>query len=119
MRLDELFNEPTKSKMAVMGQFLMLQDLMGCFLPEITCFHVPYLYNYAGPWKTQRRIHELMDMWFDDDPWLSEIKTVALFALVCFSAMGFYPVTGNGLYAIGTPFFEKIRLIAGRKNIYH
>ncbi len=31
--------------------------------------HIPYLYNYAGaPWKTQKRVREIMDIWYGDGP---------------------------------------------------
>jgi putative alpha-1,2-mannosidase len=51
-----------------------------------------------------------MEMWFDDDPLglSGDEDGGALCSWYVFSAMGFYPVTpGNGLYAIGTPFFDK------------
>lgn len=113
-RLDDLFNEPTRiSKWQFMGQFPDASGLNGMFpAGNEPSFHVPYLYNYAGkPWKTQRRIREIMDLWFDDDPLglVGDEDGGALCSWYVFSAMGFYPVTpGNGLYAIGSPFFEKV-----------
>ncbi len=115
-RLDALFNEPTKiAKWQFMGQFPDASGLNGMFpAGNEPSFHVPYLYNYAGkPWKTQRRIREIMDMWFDDDPLglPGDEDGGALCSWYVFSAMGFYPVTpGNGLYAIGSPFFEKTQI---------
>ncbi len=122
-RLDQLFNEPTKNaKWQFMGQFPDASGLNGMFpAGNEPSFHVPYLYNYAGkPWKTQRRIREIMDMWFDDSPLglSGDEDGGALCSWYMFSAMGFYPVTtGTGLYAIGSPFFEKmvIRLKDGKK----
>ena len=70
-RLDNLFNEPTRiAKWQFMGQFPDASGLNGMFpAGNEPSFHVPYLYNYTGdPWKTQRRIREVMEMWFDDDP---------------------------------------------------
>jgi predicted alpha-1,2-mannosidase len=113
-RLDDLFNEPTRiAKWQFMGKFPDASGLNGMFpAGNEPSFHVPYLYNYAGkPWKTQRRIREVMEMWFDDDPLglPGDEDGGALSAWYIFSAMGFYPVTpGNGLYAIGSPFFKKI-----------
>ncbi len=113
-RLDELFNEPTEiSKWRFMGQFPDASGLNGMFpAGNEPSFHVPYLYNYAGkPWKTQRRIREIMDMWFDDSPLgiPGDEDGGALCSWYMFSAMGFYPVTtGTGLYAIGSPFFAKV-----------
>jgi predicted alpha-1,2-mannosidase len=115
-RLDLLFNQPTSiAKWQFMGQFPDATGLNGMFpAGNEPSFHVPYLYNYVGkPWKTQRRIRELMDMWFDDAPigLPGDEDGGALCSWYVFSAMGFYPVTpGNGLYAIGSPFFEKTEI---------
>ena len=116
-RLDDLYNEPTGiAKWQFMGQFPDASGLNGMFpAGNEPAFHVPYLYNYSGePWKTQRRIREIMDMWFDDDPLglPGDEDGGALCAWYVLSAMGFYPVTpGTGLYAIGSPFFEKTRIL--------
>lgn len=121
-RIDDLFNEPARmAKWQFMGQYPDASGLNGMFpAGNEPSFHVPYLYNYAGmPWKTQRRIREVMDMWFDDDPLglSGDEDGGALCSWYVFSAIGFYPVTpGNGLYAIGSPLFRKvsIRLPSGR-----
>ncbi|MGQ8338237.1 GH92 family glycosyl hydrolase [Sunxiuqinia sp. A32] len=115
-RLDRLFNQPTNiSKWQFMGQFPDATGLNGMFpAGNEPSFHIPYLYNYAGqPWKTQRRIREIMDMWFDDAPLglPGDEDGGALCAWYVFSGMGFYPVTpGTGLYAIGSPFFEEVKI---------
>ncbi len=115
-KLDELFNEPTSNaKWQFMGQFPDASGLNGMFpAGNEPSFHVPYLYNYSGyPWKTQRRVREIMDMWFDDDPLglPGDEDGGALCSWYVFSAMGFYPVTpGNGLYAVGSPFFKRTRI---------
>ena len=115
-RLDALFNESTRiAKWQFMGQFPDASGLNGMFpAGNEPSFHVPYLYNYGGkPWKTQRRIREVMDMWFDDSPLglPGDEDGGALCSWYVFSAMGFYPVTpGNGLYAIGSPFFKKVSI---------
>ncbi len=115
-RLDRLFNQPTEiSKWQFMGQFPDATGLNGMFpAGNEPAFHVPYLYNNAGqPWKTQRRIREVMDMWFDDSPLglAGDEDGGALCSWYVFSAMGFYPVTpGTGIYAIGSPFFEEIEI---------
>ncbi len=121
-RLDRLFNEPTRiSKWQFMGQFPDATGLNGMFVAgNEPSFHIPYLYDYAGqPWKTQRRIREVMDLWFDDRPpgIPGDEDGGGLCSWYVFSAMGFFPVTpGSGEYAIGSPFFEsaKIRLPDGK-----
>ena len=115
-RLDALFNEPTHiSKWQFMGQFPDATGLNGMFVTgNEPSFHIPYLYNYAGqPWRTQRRIREIMDMWFDDRPLgiPGDEDGGGLCSWYVFSAMGFYPVTpGSGEYAIGSPFFNSIKI---------
>jgi predicted alpha-1,2-mannosidase len=93
------------------GQFSMANE------PSL---HIPYLYVYAGkPWKTQKRIHTLMNQWFRNDlmgvP--GDEDGGGMSAFVVFSMMGFYPVTpGLPMYVIGSPFFEKstVRLADGK-----
>jgi predicted alpha-1,2-mannosidase len=115
-RLDRIFNEPTKiSKWQFMGQFPDATGLNGMFVAgNEPSFHIPYLYNYAGqPWRTQRRVREIMDMWFDDKPMgiPGDEDGGGLCSWYVFSAMGFYPVTpGSGEYTIGSPFFESVRI---------
>jgi predicted alpha-1,2-mannosidase len=115
-RLDRLFNQPTKNaKWQFMGQFPDASGLHGMFpAGNEPAFHVPYLYNYAGqPWKTQYRIRQVLDMWFDDSPLglSGDEDGGAMCAWYVLSAMGFYPVTpGTGIYAIGSPVFEKVEI---------
>lgn len=115
-RLDALFNEPTNiSKWQFMGQFPDATGLNGMFVAgNEPSFNIPYLYNYAGqPWRTQRRIREIMDIWFDDKPMgiPGDEDGGGLCSWYVFSAMGFFPVTpGSGEYAIGTPFFESVSI---------
>jgi len=115
-RLDALFNEPTRiSKWQFMGQFPDATGLNGMFVTgNEPSFHIPYLYNYAGqPWKSQRRIREIMELWFDDRPSgiPGDEDGGGLCSWYVFSAMGFFPVTpGSGEYAIGSPFFESVSI---------
>jgi predicted alpha-1,2-mannosidase len=121
-RLDALFNEPTHiAKWQFMAQFPDATGLNGMFVAgNEPSMHIPYLYDYAGkPWKTQRRIREIMDLWFDDRPAgiPGDEDGGALCSWYVLSAMGFFPVTpGSGEYAIGSPFFGsvKIRLPNGK-----
>lgn len=83
--------------------------------------HIPYLYNYAGePWRTQKRIRNLLTQWFRNDlmgiP--GDEDGGGMTAFVVFSMMGFYPVTpGLPMYVIGSPVFEEqtIQLGNGKK----
>ena len=87
------------------GQFTMANE------PSL---HIPYLYNYAGqPWKTQSRIHPLIDQWFRNDlmgvP--GDEDGGGLSSFVVFSMMGLYPVTpGQPCYNLSSPFFDDITL---------
>ncbi len=86
----------------MMGQFSMGNE------PSLA---IPYIYNRVGaPWKTQKRIRELIHDFFpatlrgipgDEDGG-------GMSAFVVFSMLGFYPVTpGIPTYDIGSPIFSK------------
>lgn len=85
--------------------------------------HIPYLYTYVGkPWKTQKRIHELINQWFRNDlmgiP--GDEDGGGLSSFVVFSMLGFYPVTpGLPVYVIGSPFFEEATVRLENGNIIH
>ncbi|MBR6746226.1 MAG: GH92 family glycosyl hydrolase [Muribaculaceae bacterium] len=76
--------------------------------------HIPYLYNYAGePWRTQRRVRQLIRQWFRPDVMgvPGDEDGGGLSSFVVFSMMGFYPVTpGSGEYSVSSPFFTKVKL---------
>lgn len=77
-------------------------------------FHIPYLYNYTGsPWKTQKRIRFLLDVWFKDNIFgvPGDEDGGGMMAFVVFSSMGFYPVTpGLPQYTVGSPVFSKVSI---------
>jgi predicted alpha-1,2-mannosidase len=77
-------------------------------------FHIPYLYNFTGsPWKTQKRIRFLLDVWFKDNIFgiPGDEDGGGMTAFVVFSSMGFYPVTpGIPVYSIGSPLFSKVSI---------
>ena len=112
-KLDALFRIPLQ-----MGKpefFTKLPDATGMVgqfaMGNEPSFHIPYIYNYLGsPWKTQKRIHHLIDHLFADT--VSGIPGDedggGMSSFVVFSMMGFFPVTpGIPVYAIGSPFFER------------
>jgi predicted alpha-1,2-mannosidase len=112
-RLDQLFREPldmlkqmylneAPDATGQVGQYVMGNE---------PSFHIPYLYNYFGaPWKTQKRIRFLLDVWFKDTLFgiPGDEDGGGMSAFVVFSSLGFYPVTpGLPIYTIGSPLFEK------------
>ena len=83
--------------------------------------HVPYLYNFAGaPWKTQKRVRQMLDTWFRNDymgiP--GDEDGGGLTSFVVFSSMGFFPVCpGKAEYSIGSPVFENVKIhLPGKKT---
>ncbi|HUX46267.1 MAG TPA: GH92 family glycosyl hydrolase [Terracidiphilus sp.] len=112
-RLDQLFVEQYgTSKWHFLDQFPDATGLVGQYAQgNEPSFHIPYLYDFSGqPWKTQRRVRELMDVWYgagplgipgDDDGGETSSWYV-------FSAMGFYPVCpGSPVFEIGSPIFAR------------
>ncbi len=95
------------------GQFSMANE------PSL---HIPYLYNYAGePWKTQKRIRNLIYQWFRNDlmgvP--GDEDGGGMSSFVVFSPMGFDPVApGSPEYSNGSPFFEYGRIDLGNGKFF-
>lgn len=112
--LDQTFREPLgKSKFDFYAQLPDHTGNVGQFsMANEPSLHIPYLYNYAGqPWKTQKRIRDLVNTWFRNDlmgvP--GDEDGGGMSAFVVFSQMGFYPVTpGSPTYNIGSPFFDEV-----------
>lgn len=118
-KLDQLFVEQYGiPKYHYLSQFPDSTGLVGLYAQgNEPSFHIPYLYDFSGqPWKTQRRVRQLMDIWYgvgplgipgDDDGG----ETSSWYVL---SAMGFYPVCpGSPVYEIGSPLFAKTTLRMG------
>jgi predicted alpha-1,2-mannosidase len=118
-RLNQMFNEGLNTdKFTFLGQFPDATGLTGQFaMGDEPSFHIPYLYNYAGaPWRTQKTLRALMDVWFDDDPLgiCGDEDGGAMSSWYVLSAMGIYPVTpGLPVYNIGSPIFSKVTLSLG------
>ena len=85
-------------------------------------FHISYLYNYAGkPWKTQRRVRDIMKIWYNDGPLgiCGDEDEGELSSWYVFSAMGFYPVApGRPVYDIGSPLFAKTVIDVGNGKTF-
>ena len=123
-KLDALFTEKCGTRRSTyFAQFPDATGLVGQFaMGNEPSLHIPYLYNYAGvPWKTQKRIRMLMDLWFTNSPFgmCGDEDGGGLSSFYVFSAMGFYPVTpGSPLYNIGSPLFSKTEIDLGNDKIF-
>lgn len=123
-KLDRLFVEQYgTSKFAFLGQFPDATGLVGLYAQgNEPSFHIPYLYDFSGqPWKTQKRVRQLMDVWYGDGPLGipgddDGGETSSWYVL---SAMGFYPVCpGSPVYEIGSPIFEKTTIHMGNGKTF-
>lgn len=85
-------------------------------------WHIPYLYNYAGaPWLTQRRVREIMDIWYGAGPlgMCGDEDYGEMSSWYVLSAMGFYTVCpGRPVYDIGSPIFEKVEIDVGQGRTF-
>ncbi len=122
--LNQTFNEPLgKSKFEFYAQIPDHTGNVGQFsMANEPSLHIPYLYNYAGqPWKTQKRIHTLINQWFRNDlmglP--GDEDGGGTSAFVVFSMMGIYPVTpGMPVYNIGSPFFANTKMTMSNGKVF-
>ncbi|SHF22302.1 alpha-1,2-mannosidase, putative [Caldanaerobius fijiensis DSM 17918] len=123
-RLDALFTEQYDGpKYRFLGQFPDSTGLIGQYAQgNEPSFHIPYLYNYAGqPWKTQRIVRKIMDIWYGDGPLgiCGDEDGGAMSSWFVFSAMGFYPVCpGKPVYDIGSPIFEEIKIHIDNDKVF-
>lgn len=114
--LDQLYREGLdRSKYEFWGKFPDATGLVGQYsMGNEPSFHIPYLYNFTdSPWKTQKRIRFLLDVWFKDNIFgiPGDEDGGGMTAFVVFSSMGFYPMTpGKPEYTIGSPVFEKVSI---------
>lgn len=76
--------------------------------------HVIYLFNKVGePWKTQHYASKVMRELYQNTPagLCGNEDCGQMSAWLVFSAMGFYPVDPiSGMYEIGTPLFEEVKM---------
>lgn len=122
--LDQTFSAPLgKSKFEF---YAMLPDHTGNIgqfsMANEPSLHIPYLYNYAGaPWKTQKRVRQMLKTWFRDDlmgvP--GDEDGSGMTAFVVFSSMGMYPVTpGFPAYNIASPLFTDVKIKLDNGKIF-
>ncbi len=114
--LDQLYREDLgRSKYEFWAKFPDATGLVGQYsMGNEPSFHIPYLYNFTdAPWKTQKHIRFLLDVWFKDNIFgiPGDEDGGGMTAFVVFSSMGFYPITpGQPEYTIGSPVFEKVSI---------
>ena len=115
-RLDTLFEIETSEE-----QFKNVEDIAGLIGQYAhgnePSQHIAYLYNYAGSaWKTQEKIHRIMNHLFDNTPYgiCGNEDCGQMSAWYLFSSMGFYPVCPGSLeYVIGTPKLPFVQINLG------
>jgi predicted alpha-1,2-mannosidase len=114
-KLDQLFREPLgRSKHEFWAKFPDATGLVGEYsMGNEPSFHIPYLYNFTSPWKTQKKVRFLLDVWYKDNIFgiPGDEDGGGMSAFVVFSSMGFYPITpGKPVYTIGSPVFSKVTI---------
>ena len=112
--LDRMFTEQYgTAKLYFLGQFCMGNE---------PSFHIPYLYNITGqPWKAQRKLRELMRLWFNDTPFCicGDEDGGAMLRMARASRHGFYPFCpGKPEYELGSPIFETVKLHLGNGKTF-
>ena len=125
-KLDALFAEQYKvSKYNFLDQFPDMTGLIGNYAHgNEFSRQIPYLYNYSGaPWKTQKRVREIMDVWYSANPLgISGDEDTGLCShFYVNSAMGIYsdPMIPNyPIWLIGSPIFSKSTITLGNKKIF-
>lgn len=122
--LDQMFREPLgRSKYEFYAKLPDHTGNVGQFsMANEPSLHVPYLYNYAGqPWKTQKRIRQMLRTWFRNDlmgiP--GDEDGGGMTSFVVFSSLGFYPVTpGFPTYNIGSPLFTRAQITLSNGKVF-
>lgn len=114
-RLDQLFREPLgRSKYEYWYKFPDATGNVGQYsMGNEPSFHIPYLYNFTSPWKAQKRVRFLLDVWYKDNIFgiPGDEDGGGMSAFVVFSSMGFYPIVpGKPVYTIGSPVFSKVTI---------
>jgi predicted alpha-1,2-mannosidase len=112
-KLDRLFVEQYgTSKWRFLNQYPDATGLVGLYAQgNEPSFHIPYMYDFSGqPWKAQRRVRQLMDVWYGDGPLgiPGDDDGGATSSWYVLSAIGIYQeCPGSPVYEIGSPIFAK------------
>jgi len=106
--LDTLFTMSLDEKHIAESEDIDKRGIIGNYVHgNEPSHHVPYLYAYAGEaWKTQQRVHQIMDNLYDATPGglPGNDDCGQMSAWYVFSALGFYPVCpGSNEYVLGSP----------------
>ncbi len=120
-KLDALFVEQygkSDAKGRFLGQFPDETGLIGQYAHgNEFSRHIPYLYNYAGaPWKTQKRVREIMDIWYGTGPLgICGDEDSGLMSLwYVYAAIGIQPASiicpNYPVWLISSPVFKKSTL---------
>jgi predicted alpha-1,2-mannosidase len=122
-RLDQLFVEQYgTSKYGFLGQFPDATGLVGLYSQgNEPSFHIPYLYDFSGqPWKAQKRIRQLLDVWYGEGPLgiPGDEDGGETSSWYVFSSLGFYPeCPGSPIYEIGSPIFSSSSITMGNGKV--
>lgn len=125
-KLDALYTEQYQtSKYSFLDQFPDQTGLIGNYAQgNEFSRQIPYLPNYSGaPWKTQRRVREIMDVWYGAGPLgvCGDEDTGLMSHWYICSAMGIYsdPMIPNyPIWLIGSPIFKKSTINLGNKKTF-
>jgi putative alpha-1,2-mannosidase len=125
-KLDALYTEQYQtSKYSFLDQFPDMTGLIGNYSQgNEFSRQIPYLHNYSGaPWKTQRRVREIMDVWYGAGPLgiCGDEDTGLMSHWYICSAMGIYsdPMIPNyPVWLIGSPIFKKSTIDLGNKKTF-
>lgn len=110
-RLDSLFTMHLDDKYFENTEDVTRDGLIGNYVHgNEPSHHVPYMYNWTSqPWKTQERIHLIMNTMYRNAPdgLCGNDDCGQMSAWYIFSALGFYPVCpGTNEYIIGSPVIK-------------
>ena len=125
-KLDALYTEQYQtSKYSFLDQFPDQTGLIGNYAQgNEFSRQIPYLHNYSGaPWKTQRRVREIMDVWYGAGPLgiCGDEDTGLMSHWYICSAMGIYsdPMIPNyPVWLIGSPIFKKSTIDLGNNKTF-
>lgn len=121
-RLDSLFNMHLDDRYFAETEDVTRVGLIGNYVHgNEPSHHVPYLYNWTSmPWKTQERIHQIVNTMYRDKPdgLCGNDDCGQMSAWYLFSVLGFYPVCpGTTQYAIGSPCMKEAVVTLGSNKI--